>query len=206
LAQRAHGNPQKRFISLGLVGAIHVAAIYALVDGLIPGIPPIIQPGPMVVDAMPSPPPKPQPPVHVDLTTPQMPYYPPPDFTTQSDAAGTITVTHRPPPDMGGATLLPSTEPPAAAQGIAGTHTIPPYPEMAIRLAQQGTVTLRLSIGPDGMVDEAQVENSSGSSLLDDAAVAWVKGHWRYKAATKEGSAIASTMLAAVRFDLKNAR
>ncbi|HEY1711216.1 MAG TPA: energy transducer TonB [Rhizomicrobium sp.] len=205
-AQRVRSNPHKRLISLGLVGAIHVAAIYALLNGMVPGASRIVPGIATLIPDPVQPVPKKSPPstdIEKTFVGPTVPKITPPDVRIQNNSDSVITVVHgtvdtyiEPPPPVA----------PTQAQGIAGTHTIPPYPDMAIRLAQQGTVTLRLSIGPDGMVDDAQVEKSSGSALLDDAAVAWVKGHWRYKAATKDGSAVASTMLAAVRFDLKNAR
>jgi TonB family protein len=92
-----------------------------------------------------------------------------------------------------------------AARGVMTTHTTPPYPSIEARLGHAGTVTLRLSVSADGSVIDAQVENSSGSSALDQAAIAWVKEHWRYTPATHDGTAVPATTEAAIRFDLKNA-
>ncbi|KER69980.1 energy transducer TonB [Burkholderia cepacia] len=47
----------------------------------------------------------------------------------------------------------------------------PEYPAKARRLEQEGTVFVHLSIGADGTVTAAHVAQSSGSSLLDAAAV-----------------------------------
>src|SRR5262249_3918441 len=84
---------------------------------------------------------------------------------------------------------------------IVATHTPPPYPPLGVRMAQEGAVDLKLEIGADGMVANAVVEKSSGSTLLDRAAVAWIIAHWRYHPAMKNGVAIPSTTEAEIRFD-----
>lgn len=54
----------------------------------------------------------------------------------------------------------------------------PDYPAKARRLAQEGTVVVRLSIGADGVVGMARVYQSSGYPLLDAAALATIRaGH-----------------------------
>ena len=88
---------------------------------------------------------------------------------------------------------------------LAATHTIPPYPAIDIRLGNQGTVLLRLLIGPDGQVQDAKILRSSGSDGLDRAAQAWVMRHWRYQPAMRGGAAVQGAVDVAVKFDLKNA-
>jgi periplasmic protein TonB len=88
---------------------------------------------------------------------------------------------------------------------VAATHTIPPYPAMDLRLGNEGTVLLRLIVGPDGRVVEAHVIRTSGFASLDRAAQAWVIGHWRYQPAVRGGGAAASAVDVAVKFSLKNA-
>jgi len=51
----------------------------------------------------------------------------------------------------------------------------PDYPAKARRLQQEGTVVVHLSIGTDGAVTSARVAQSSGSPLLDAAAVAAIR-------------------------------
>ncbi|PVX81324.1 energy transducer TonB [Paraburkholderia unamae] len=51
----------------------------------------------------------------------------------------------------------------------------PDYPAKARRLEQEGTVLVHLSIGADGAVTSARVAQSSGSPLLDAAAVAAIR-------------------------------
>jgi len=52
------------------------------------------------------------------------------------------------------------------------------YPKMAQDLGQQGTVVLLLTADEAGVIISAQVEQSSGSSILDRAAAEFVKRHW----------------------------
>ena len=89
--------------------------------------------------------------------------------------------------------------------GIMATHTTPPYPPLAIRLGQEGTVMLRLAISPQGVVTDAAVARSSGYPLLDEAARVWVLAHWRYQGAVRGGAAAPATTTIGVVFDLKNA-
>jgi len=93
----------------------------------------------------------------------------------------------------------------ASASGMTNTHTTPPYPAVARRLGQQGTVILAITVAADGSVSAAQVATSSGVPELDQAALSWVKAHWRYKPAMQGGVAVPSTTQAAVKFDLKQA-
>jgi TonB family protein len=73
---------------------------------------------------------------------------------------------------------------PRSLQPIMATHTIPPY-DMESRVAMQGTVRLRLTIGSDGAVTDAVVDKSSGWERLDAASLAHVKAHWRWKPSRK---------------------
>jgi protein TonB len=77
---------------------------------------------------------------------------------------------------------------------------------MALRLGKEGTTTLRISVSASGTITDATVIGSSGSDDLDQAAIQWVKEHWQYKPAIRNGQPAAGTVQAAVRFTLKNAR
>jgi TonB family protein len=74
---------------------------------------------------------------------------------------------------------------------IMATHTIPPYPTMSQRLGEQGTTTLNVDIGADGIPTGTRVVKSSGSGRLDDAAAAFVKENWRWQAPTRKCKPIA---------------
>ena len=88
---------------------------------------------------------------------------------------------------------------------LAATHTIPPYPPLEARLGTEGTVVLRLIIGPNGAVNDAQVVRSSGAEGLDWAARLWVIAHWRYQPAIRDGAAVPSAVDVAVKFNLRTA-
>ena len=88
--------------------------------------------------------------------------------------------------------------------GIMATHSTPPYPALAARLGEMGSVELRLVISPQGIVTDAVVVRSSGHDDLDQAARAWVMGHWRYRPAMRGGVAVPAVAEALVRFDLRN--
>jgi periplasmic protein TonB len=95
---------------------------------------------------------------------------------------------------------------PVGPSGVMNTHTIPPYPPISIRIGEEGVVSLRIAISNEGFVTDAVVTRSSGHPRLDDAAVAWVKAHWRYRPAQENGVPVASTTSAQVKFELRNAR
>jgi periplasmic protein TonB len=103
-------------------------------------------------------------------------------------------------------TPKPPTLPDQAAVGITATHTIPPYPTIAIRQGVEGTVLLRLTVLETGRVARAEVVTGSGNDALDRAAQAWIVAHWAYKPALNQGQAVASQAMASVTFNLKNAR
>jgi protein TonB len=69
----------------------------------------------------------------------------------------------------------------------ADNANMPPvYPLDAARRGEQGTVTLRLTIGTDGGVLTAEVAKSSGSPRLDRAALTRIET-WHFKPAMRDG-------------------
>lgn len=63
----------------------------------------------------------------------------------------------------------------------------PAYPEQARRAGVEGTVVLRIEILENGRAGVVSVSQSSGSELLDDAAVAAVQ-RWRFVPAKVRGT------------------
>ena len=61
-----------------------------------------------------------------------------------------------------------------------GVNPKPPYPMLARRRGDQGVVLLRVHVRADGSVVAAEIKQSSGSSLLDDAALQTVRESWRF--------------------------
>lgn len=195
----APGRFSRRAMGLLFAGLLQAGVIWALVAGLDVKVildtfrPPIdvtIQPKTVV---------KPPEPAATERL-PEQVYMPEP------------TVVYQEPPAGGGTALTPTTTTPGPVAAIGdhgpvsvmATHTIPPYPPLQIRLGIEGTVQLRVLIGPDGAVTGAQIVRSSGDEALDEAARRWVIQHWRYKPAIRGGVAVPSAVNVAVQFSLKN--
>ncbi len=202
LEARAKAAPE-RVAGIAVVGLLHVALIYALASGLAMRLVREI-PHDITVQVLPVQQPEnaPPPPPHPQMQAPQLPTITPPEIDVPQQPASQPTISVSAPQTPAAPAAQPIS---GGATGIMNTHTIPPYPELSRRLGQQGTVTLRLSIAADGTVTDTQLVTSSGSTDLDNAALAWVKQHWKYKAALQNGQPIASTTEAAVVFNLKNA-
>jgi periplasmic protein TonB len=62
--------------------------------------------------------------------------------------------------------------------GNGGDRPAPEYPELALRMEQQGTVTLLVTVDDAGKVVSAEIKESSGSPILDEAALKQVKRNW----------------------------
>ena len=85
------------------------------------------------------------------------------------------------------------------AEAIAEAHTFPKLPSQ-VHASAPILVRLLVNVAEDGSITDAQVAGSSGSSMLDALAAAWVKLHWRYRPAMRDGQAIAETTMAIVTF------
>lgn len=210
---RPRASTPTRIASITFVGALHVVLIYALATGLAARLAAQL-PHELTAQVIKPEQPKeepPPPPVEANLVRPALPTVEVPLVKIQQPriAQHAITAIVAPPasrvvaPPVVAAPPAPPTPTPASA--IVRTHTLPPYPDQSRRLSEQGTVRLRIEVATDGGVSDASVVRSSGSSTLDEAAVSWVKDHWRYKPATQEGHAVSSSQLADVVFNLKNA-
>jgi protein TonB len=62
--------------------------------------------------------------------------------------------------------------------GEGGDRPQPPYPEMALKFGEQGTVVLLLTADDSGLVQSIIVKETSGSAILDRSASEFVKRHW----------------------------
>ena len=191
----------ERIVGVGFVGLLHVVAIYALMTGLAQKIVKII-PRDLTVTMEPVQEQKQQvaPPKLPELPSQPMDQsVPPPDIQIAPEVPAQISVAPTP-------TQVAPAATDTTASGISSTHTTPPYPPMARKMSEQGTVKLRLTISPQGVVTAADVVQTSGFPDLDQTAVSWVVSHWKYKPAVQGGVAVTSTAMAAVVFNLKNAR
>ena len=77
-----------------------------------------------------------------------------------------------------------------------------PYPRDAAQQHLQGTVILRVLVGTDGTAQTIEIEKSSGSRSLDNAARNAVS-HWTFQAGTRGGIATALWARVPITFTLQ---
>ncbi|HYJ31266.1 MAG TPA: energy transducer TonB [Allosphingosinicella sp.] len=88
----------------------------------------------------------------------------------------------------------------------SGTITNEDYPASALRANEQGTVTIRMSIGADGRVTGCTVVRSSGSTALDSTTCSLVQRRSRFTPAQDEnGRPVAGTATRSVTWSLPEA-
>ncbi len=191
--------PGRNIAVIAMVGMLHLAVIYAVLASI--DMVSMVFPNTSVHfkifdPARPKtpPPPMPNPVVPTKISTPSVPI---PLIHIDNSSKGGITVVQD--KDTGTVAVKVMFAP---ATAIASTHTIPSYPPLDRRLGHEGKVRLRLAIDEQGSVNDAVVEQSSGFGGLDAATIAWVKDHWRYQPATRDGKPIAATAQADVTFRL----
>ena len=105
----------------------------------------------------------------------------------------------RPPPVPPVYVAPPPPAPPApprkvqSAQSARGSLTslfsTDDYPQAAIRAEEQGTTTVRLTIGTNGRVSGCDVTGSSGSRSLDSATCSVIRSRARYTPAKDQNGA-----------------
>jgi protein TonB len=195
--------PRTRMVGLATVVALHAVGLYALatMTGTVPlpHLPTALTvyslPDNQKVDEVPPPP------TPVFLPPPPLVMAPPiVEIEPSAPSPNAITLPSR--SDVAAAAPAVAPAPPTPAQAIAATHTIPEYPPVSRRLGEQGTLTLRITITEQGAVSDARLESSSGFARLDEAAMQWVKAHWRYRPAVQGGKAVPWTALAEITFRL----
>lgn len=79
----------------------------------------------------------------------------------------------------------------------------PPYPSAEARSGVEGTVTLRILVGADGVPLEVAIEHGSGNRNLDRAAQRHVKDKWRFHPAVRNGQPVQAYGLVPIAFSLQ---
>ena len=79
----------------------------------------------------------------------------------------------------------------------------PAYPPIARKLGLEGVVLLRVDVSAKGMPERITVAQTSGTSLLDEAAMRAVQG-WTFVPARRGDAAIGHPVEVPIRFQLKN--
>ena len=111
---------------------------------------------------------------------------PSPDIAFSVPVKGTVaisaTAAFAPPPP---AVLNQQTSPSHPVQfnpnvGDGGSYPAPKYPPAADRNGYKGTVMVEIKVDASGAVTSANLQTSSGYSMLDEAALQVVKNQWRF--------------------------
>jgi protein TonB len=172
-----------KMTKVAVVGLLHVALGYALVHSLntahikLPHMnETILTLTPEIIKKEPPPPPPKTPPKPkqevkpvVEIPKPAVETPPPPEPTVQAEV---VEQPSPPAPAAPAADPAPSNAPvgnigkAVLAEGCA----TPDYPKNALRMNEEGTTVLALLVGPDGHVQNAKVQSSSGYRDLDKAA------------------------------------
>lgn len=199
----AHQSPLQRLPILTLAISLQIAIAWLFTQGLVNNVIHLVD---HTIELTPFVEPKVKP---LELPTPKLITPPkviidiPPLSFPREPSENTITATVTPTRTAPSGT---GTGVDRAPVSIASTHTTPPYPVVARRAGMEGNVTLRLTVLADGHVGAAEVAVSSGHGILDEAAQAWIVGHWTYKPGLKDGAPAVSHATALVTFSLENSR
>lgn len=78
----------------------------------------------------------------------------------------------------------------------------PAYPERARRAGVEGTVGVRIALAPDGSVRQVELTQSSGSRLLDEAALAAARAS-TFSPASRNREPVEAEAIASYRFELR---
>ncbi|MGD8689855.1 MAG: M56 family metallopeptidase [Gammaproteobacteria bacterium] len=97
----------------------------------------------------------------------------------------------------------PAPAQPQVTPGVALDTPMPRYPHSALVLGREGSVTLKIHVGPDGRVHGATVAKTSGEQTLDEAALASVQS-WEYQPWRLNGKPVAATVRHTFVFRLKS--
>jgi protein TonB len=194
-----------RLAGLLFVGLLHVALIYALMQGLARQIVEVVR-NPLevkIVETVKPPPEQPPPLPTPKLAAPPPPYIPPPEVRVQvpQPQAPITVVTPVKPAELAPAPAAPGPAAPAQGQGVAPKPHVPVrvpavvdaracekprYPPASLRANETGTVLVSFLIDVNGVVLESKVERSSGYRRLDEAARSGL-ALCRFRPATVDG-------------------
>lgn len=115
---------------------------------------------------------------------------------TAGEAAGTGGAVRDGPSTSGGG----PGEPPGFEVGSAD-NPLPHYPTLARRRGIEGTVTLEVRVRADGLPERVAIAHSSGSGLLDAAALEAVR-RWRFRPARRAGEPVDGDVTVPITFRL----
>jgi periplasmic protein TonB len=177
-----------------LVGGLHLAVLWALLNGLQIHNAPPQSPTDIVADVIDKPTPPPDAPLprrfhpdEIKFTIPEQP----PVVVGEIQTAPLVILDDLPTSrlefkDQGGSA---NPQPVITTAAVDRSHplTQPSYPMSSRRLGESGALALDILVGADGHVRDAKVSQSSGYDRLDQAAVSEAKQHWHLRPATRNG-------------------
>lgn len=182
-------NQLRRYLPLVLVIGLHIALFYALRGGLVH---PVAQTLPREIFATfitlePPPEPKPQPAPPKTVPVVKKPVVKPKPKPVVKPEPSPKAITEETPPEAPpqeqeskelptdvAPTAPPAPAAPAMPKVVSGVSYInaprPVYPPLDARMGNEGTVTLRVLINEKGKAERVEIQKSSGSLRMDDAA------------------------------------
>ena len=190
-----------RTAAIVIVAILHALLGYAIVTGLAYNVIKKAAEDLKTFDVEEEPPPPeetpPPPPEQVPDTPPPV-VAPPPIVRIDTVAPPPVVATPVAPPPRITPTAPPAppapppvrTVPPKSAVGnLQGLISPDDYPQTALENEEQGTVSVRLSIGTNGRVTDCSVTGSSGSRTLDSTTCRVLKSRARFTPATDQNGA-----------------
>ena len=187
--------PSKHLLGLGLVVVLHLLLFWAINSGLARAFVKKIK-GPveavLLEDTKPDIPPPPPPPAPKNLPPPPPAYVPPVEVPVvnaapAANAIAAVSATPQPPAPPAPTAPAVKSEPVRTGAVVNSANCEKPeYPSASRRMEEEGTVSLRFLIGPDGKVIQSEIEKSSGYKRLDEAARAGLS-RCQFRPATVDG-------------------
>lgn len=187
--------PGKHLLGLGLVVVLHLLIFWAINSGLARAFVKKIK-GPveavLLEDTKPDIPPPPPPPPPKNLPPPPPAYVPPVEVPVvnaapAANAIAAVSATPHPPAPPAPTAPAVKSEPVRTGAVVNSANCEKPeYPSASRRMEEEGTVSLRFLIGPDGKVIQSEIEKSSGYKRLDEAARAGLS-RCQFRPATVDG-------------------
>ena len=187
----------RRFTGFAVVVVLHVALVYALINGLARKIVEVVQ-APLetkIIEEVKPPPPDKPPPPPPKMAAPPPPYIPAPEISISSPAsmANTISVATNVRPVTEAPIPRPAPVAPQRTAAVVDARNCskPEYPPQSLRAQEEGLVVLQFLIGADGTAVDSKVEKSSGFRRLDEAARRAL-ALCKFKPGTEEGKVVQS--------------
>lgn len=205
-----------RAVALLLVLALHGVGLAALLvaEPAPPATEPVLLQARLITEAPviaipPPPPPLPKPvrpkapPKMIATTTPSSSpiVAPPPEPEAEA-----VEVAEAPPSPPAAPAAAPASEPAVVPPSFVAAYLnnpAPRYPQAAKLRRESGEVRLRVRVMTDGSAGDVQIEQSSGSTSLDQAARDVVFRRWRFVPAKRGDQPIEAWVIVPIVFELK---